>query len=238
MLIYRILILSVLLLLPSASWAAIAFVSSVSAGSPDSHTFTTGTLDSSGANLLVCGISQTDGTANAVITDSKSNTWLTTPTTINANSLKSFIVFAKGATVGSGHTFTVTGAAKFASIGCLAFSGADTITALDVENGASAASGTSLAAGSIAAATGAVAVTVINPGIPGATPTIDTGFTKQENIDLLGAAQYPMAIAYKLSSGTTNPTWSWTGSSAVTIKIASFLANATVTNNSLFILGR
>lgn len=206
-----------LLALPSQGWAAIAFVSSVSGGSTDGNTFTTGTFDSTGANFIVCTQSQTTGTAIATITDSKSNTW-STSTNQFGNSLRVRHSYAMNATVGSGHTITVTGSTGgLYSVACLAFSGVATSSALENETFATGSPVSSLATGSISAAANSVTVIGLNKSTAGSGLAIDTGFTKQEEVAFVSGQHDHCAIAYLINAGTTGATWTWaTNASAIT----------------------
>lgn len=219
----RLVLLGVLLLLPVQGWGAIAVVSSVSGGSTDANTFTTGSFNSTGANLVVCGISSNAAAAIPVVTDSNANTY-STLTVYTGTSTRSTLVYAINPTVGAGHTFTVTRASGFQSIGCIAFSGANTSSPADAGNGAFNNSTTSLATGSISAAANTVAVSVLCQN-GGTSVNIDNSFTIQENVALVGGQHYPMVLAYKLSPGTVNPTWSWTTTSTGTTAIQSFLSD-------------
>jgi hypothetical protein len=77
------------------------------------NTATTGSLTTTGATLLVAFY--TDFSDAAVLTDSKSNTW-THRATATVNSMRVKLYDCIGGTVGSGHTFDVTGASSFPTI--------------------------------------------------------------------------------------------------------------------------
>ena len=219
-----------LLLLPTTGWGAISKIASVSAGSPDTNGFTTGAMDTTTANLIVCGLGQGGGSPTSVVTDSKSNTWSTLTVYTHATGMTSTLVYAINPTVGAGHTFTVTQNGAAAAIGCIAFSGAKTTAPFDVENGvANTVSGTSLATGSVATAVGAVAVTVFSNNVNTSAEAIDNGFIFETFVEFAAGQHFTSGVAYKLNPGTVNPTWSWTTSARSTVAIASFLEGATPT---------
>jgi hypothetical protein len=122
---------------------AIAFVSQIAASG--ANTFTSGTLDTSGADLLVVVV--TEGTAGAVtLSDSKSNTW-NPLTEQSAVAPACVIYYAKAAgKTGTGHTFTATGSSIFCVLNVMAFSGSDATAPFDQQNGAGGGSFTSTAA--------------------------------------------------------------------------------------------
>lgn len=91
---------------------------------------TSGSIDTTGADLLVLVIGNNNSGAGTV-TDSKSNTWyaLTTETLCT-------IHYAKNPTVGPGHTITLSAGEVYASVCFAAFSGANIASPFDQENGA------------------------------------------------------------------------------------------------------
>lgn len=230
--IFLLILLLLSLLLPQASWAQVALVGTgVSVGDPGGGTtVTTATYNTTGANLIVCGLLSWQTNAEATITDSNTNTWTTTltPQSSTAN-VRAHLIYAINPTVGAGHTFTATFTlGSFVSLGCLAFSGAHITSPADVENGAkSDVNVTSLATGSVTAATGAVAVTVLGNGITANTASINSSFTKQ--LTTTGTANhYNFTMAYLLNAATVNPTWSWGTTVHCATAIASFLQIASV----------
>jgi hypothetical protein len=98
----------------------------VAAFSPaGSGTFTSGTMDTSGATLLVVCYGD-DGTV-PTLTDSNTNTWTQAINTASPMAWHSAIFYCWGTpSVGAGHTMTLTGAGIAASAQFWAFSGAET----------------------------------------------------------------------------------------------------------------
>ena len=128
---------------------AYAFVASVGAIG-DGTNVTTGSMDTTGATILVVGAWDYSVSAAGVVTDSKSNTWtkLTKKDGVAGNVSRVTLWYAKNPTVGSGHTFTQT-AGGFPSIVAMSFSGADTTSPFDVENGYNVPSLATLQTGSV-----------------------------------------------------------------------------------------
>src|SRR5216684_1966690 len=111
----------------------------------DGSNVTTTAIDTTGANLIVL---LTVDNANHTPTDSKSNTW--TGLTVKAvNTVNTRLWYSLGPTVGSGHTFTLTGVSSLPCIAAAAYSGAKTSSAFDVENGSNPGSGTSIQPGNV-----------------------------------------------------------------------------------------
>jgi hypothetical protein len=107
------------------SWSLIAHLA---AQSSTNSTFTSSSIDTTGADTLFVEVSWYDGAGGgAVLTDSKSNTWtaLTARTNTSQSTSRSQMYYAQNATVGSGHTFTLTGTTSFPSFAMAAFSGGD-----------------------------------------------------------------------------------------------------------------
>src|SRR5258708_3690000 len=88
---------------------------------------TTAAVDTSGANLLVAYVI-TQGAVT--VSDSKSNTWSALTNSVNGF-LNGQFFYAKGATTGTGHTFTVSGSSSVSVIQVNAYSGADTVSPFD-----------------------------------------------------------------------------------------------------------
>jgi hypothetical protein len=111
-------------------------------------------------------------------------------------------------------TATIVGSSTFASICSLAFKGSKTSSPLDQENGNTAASGsgTSFQPGSVTPTTNNQALFTITGFVTPAkgSVTVNSSFTKQVDIDLVGSQHYGMAMAYLIQStaGALNPTWS------------------------------
>lgn len=193
---------------------AIALVANDSAQSTNSNGFTSGSIDTTGANFLIVHLS-TNGTGGS-ISDSKSNTWV--PLTESGGGAfaarQSRLFYVENATVGSGHTFTVTGTAIFPSIEYAAFSGVATSTSFDVENKNANNFTTTISTGSVTPSVNdELVVTGIsfddNTGV-----AIDSGFTISDTEQLGGGVAIGGALAYLIQTTATakNPTWSWTNS--------------------------
>jgi hypothetical protein len=212
---------------------AYALVSGAEVKGVGNTTFTTGSIDSSGGDLILAIVS-TGHATGAVLSDSKSNTWHPLTTQTDGANLDEILYYAWNAIVGSGHTFTVTGSGMFCSLIVQVFSGSKTSgDPLDQQAGASAGSGTSLATGSItpSAANCLIAsaggwATFSQPW----TPAIDSGMTILDSQDQIGSVCNASALAYvvQTSAVAINPTWSWTNTSIVGVTIASFLSATVV----------
>src|SRR3954469_3579948 len=115
---------------------AITLIAHTFLGSPNSSPITTSGIDTTGANLIVVYLSSDAGNTTTV-SDSKSNTYtaLTVHGTTNPNNCR--LYYCAGATVGTGHTFTLSTGSGFPSIFVQAFGGAGSF---DSQNGASGAS--------------------------------------------------------------------------------------------------
>lgn len=205
---------------------AIAIVAHYSEGSTTNSGFTTASVDTTGANFIILGLA-TDGNSGA-ISDSKSNTW--TPLTqvvgqFNDRWLQLF--YAENPTVGSGHTFSVTGSTNYPSITIAAFSGVATSLSFDVENG-QGGYGTNIQPGSITPSVDNELVVVIGTSDDGTTPTVDSGFTIAENYAGSPGLAANQILAYIIETTATakNPTITYgAGSQRLEAAIASFKAS-------------
>lgn len=192
---------------------AIALVQQAAAGSADSNAVTTSGVDTTGANLLVIGLSSYQSATRPTISDNKGNTW-TALTNYETSALERHTIFyAKNAIVGSGHTFTASGTACFPAICAMAFSGADASNPFDVENGAThgIGGGTTIATGSVSPSLNNELVFTAQGGATtGSSMTIDSGFTLgSTQVNLNGATNFSGACAYLIQTtkGAVSPTW-------------------------------
>jgi hypothetical protein len=114
---------------------AIAQVAHVEAGSTGGSAITTGSIDTTGATLLVALVGSYAPDGAATVTDSKGNTW-TRRTQFNSTDARVQVSYCVPSSVGSGHTFTVTPAGTgYPGVVILAFSGTDTSTPFDKDTG-------------------------------------------------------------------------------------------------------
>lgn len=188
---------------------------------------TTGSIDTSGANLLVIALSWYHSGTEPTVSDSKSNTWsglLKSNTAFTASK----IYYCQGGTVGSGHTFTASGTGSYSSMCVLAFSGA-AVTPFDQQNGATATADVTLATGSITPTENdeVVIAALSHENNSSGAVSIDGGFTAYKQAYSAGAGE-GCGIAYLIQTTATaaNPTWNITNSSHLSARIASFKAAA------------
>ena len=97
-----------------------------------SNAVTTGSIDTSGASLLVAALSRNDGSA-ANMADSKSNIWvLIDELAVGGNRIALFYV--KNPSVGTGHTFSAGETGGFPTLLVSSYSGTDTSADVDQTN--------------------------------------------------------------------------------------------------------
>ena len=221
---------------------AYSFIVSAGAGGTAS-TVTTGAVTTTGANLIVIGVTF-DTTAARIISDSKSNTWtpLTATTSLSAGAQ---LYYCYAPTVGTSHTFSNTGTNNYSTLFMMAFSGALT-SPFDVENGATGSTGTTLATGSVTPSVdNELLVTFFGFNLAGTPISIDNSFNQDTAaVDFSAANHYGGGMAYKVQTTATavNPTWTRTNSGLImSARIATFKAAAsgssvTYTNPNLKVL--
>jgi len=187
---------------------AFALVSHVSRAG----TGTSGAIDTTGADLLVAAVGW--GNSNAVaFSDSKSNIWIpigALPISAPASGLVQLMI-AINPTVGSGHTFTVTGA----SSACVAaFSGSHLTFPLGQVRNAATAGAASLAPGSLTPPIDACLVIAALGDRTANTISVDGGFTITDQVAFSSPTVVGSCLAYLIqtSAAAANPTFSWTGS--------------------------
>jgi hypothetical protein len=182
------------------------------------NTFSTGAIDTTGANLLVASVSRFGA---GTLSDSKGNTWTALTSRVNGEVTLEFY-YSVPSSVGSGHTFTLTGSSMAAALSVQAWSGAHG-TPFDVQNGATA-SGTSVQPGSITPSQNNSLLISCFGGATGAnTISINSGFFQTSDIDYAGGVNEAGSMAYLVqeTAAPINPTWS-NASAAVAASIAAF----------------
>lgn len=204
------------------------------------NTPTTSAINTTGATLLIAGISMVGNVNSETPTDSKGNTWHRINVETNGSSGYTTIWYAydhggSPLSVGSGET--VTGGANTYGITVEAFSGTQTtFDPLDAQNGAASVSGATGQAGSITPALNNELVVAYNGSDIGGTAntyTIGSGLTITDQLGFSSAVTYGQGLAYivQTTAGAVNPTWSSSGSFTSGMVIASF--KAIPANNNL-----
>lgn len=198
-------------------------VSSASAGG---GTYTSGSFDTTGADIIIIGVTKQNGTS-PTLSDSKSNTWNTrTPYSGGTFNAEGRLYYAINPSVGSGHTFTLAGS-SFGVMDILYFSGSDLSTPYDTENGAGNGSFVSSAQpGSITPSQNNCVVVSYFASGSANSMSVDSSMSLTDQAPLTGGAHYGGAIAYiiQTTAGAINPTWSFTGTTSGGVTVASFKA--------------
>lgn len=211
-----------------------------SAESPGGADVTTGSIDTTGADFLVISLASFTATA-VTVSDSKGNSW--TPLTIRTgNAVDVRIYYSIPTSVGSGHTFTVTGSA-FQSLSVAAFSGSAQSSVFEAESGVGSASASTLQPGSLTpSADNYLIITGQGGNSQGHAGTTDSPFTS--NTDSLvdhaaGSNGFGTGIAWDIQTTATarNPTWDWGATSYAAVTMAVFkVAAGGVAQNSNFLM--
>lgn len=188
---------------------------------------TTAGADSSTANILVAHGSAYLATAPPItFSDSYGNTWVKLTAAQGAFYSHSQIAYAKNPMVGSGHTATLAGTDPiYAVLNFAAFSGANTTSPFNAENGAATSNSATLATGSVSPAGTDLFVTGIFMALQ-ASVSINSSFTILDQLGYSSGQYFGAAMAWKESGSAENPTWTLSGTESVDFSatIASFLA--------------
>lgn len=202
---------------------AITHVASL-ANAPGLHGGTSPAMDTTGADLILISLSwYPNFTPSPVPTDSKSNTWTGLTARTQGNSKHQFF-YCLNPTVGTGHTFTVSGSLFAPAWVIQAFAG---VGSFDQQIGTTG-SGTpaSIQPGSLTpSANNALVVTGIGGEMPSGLSV--TGGLTQTTIHWVSGSNLAAATGWAVQTTATaiNPTWTWTGASnGVAVATVSFLA--------------
>jgi hypothetical protein len=200
-----------------------SLIASTSLAGTSASSLTTSAINTTGANLIVVGITnQLQGGLS--LSDSKGNTW-TLIQTSNDPSMDQYakLYYCYGPSVGAGHTFTVTG--SYSPIAVLAFSGAAS-SPLDQQTGSGNDSAGGFQPGSVTPTQNNELIVSFVGIQPSSSPSVDSGFTLNSSGILVAAVSYGWGMAYLIqtTAGATNPTWTLPGSTTNTGINATFEA--------------
>jgi hypothetical protein len=165
---------------------------------------TTDAIDTTGANLIVIGLSWYSDAPS--VSDSKGNTW-TALSTYGSSPYLVRLFYCLNPSVGGSHTFSTT--ANIYVLNVAAFSG---VTAFDAESGAGNGNATTIQPGSITPAVASgLFITALCFAELGTTASINSTFTILNGTSDAGGNNLLGSMAYKISSSAENPTWTKTG---------------------------
>lgn len=203
----------------------IELLSSIGQASTNGLGFTTASIDTTGASLIVSVISDYVGETASVLTDSEGNTW-TVSTATTASNTRCRIAYCVPSSTSASHTFTLSGpAGMYPSLCVAAFSGTHA-TPLDQANGTGTTGATSAQPGSVTPSEdGELIITGTSHEVVGAL-SVNGGFTINDQEPSGGGTNIGVSMAYYVqpTAGAINPTWSWTGSNNAAARIATFKA--------------
>lgn len=169
---------------------------------------TSAAIDTTGANLIVVGMTANGAIPTNAISDSKGNTWvpLTAVSGTARYGLRMFYTLATN--VGPGHTFTDSSGISNGSMIVAAFSSVAGF--LSQSSGTSAAGATSLNAGSLTPPVDhALIVTACGIDDPAGNTMACTGFSVIDTFDVVVGSTYGLSMAYQVQvfAATVNPAW-------------------------------
>lgn len=200
-----------------------ALISNLASKSATGNGFTSSSIDTSGANLIVVYVASQQAVAAPVLTDSKSNTWTSLTVRSSAGFARGQLFYCVNPTVGTGHTFTLTQTGSLCSLCVEAWSGSNS-SPFDVENGASTSGAATLATGSITPNVNGELLITGFTHVALVSVTINLGFTISDQQILTGGVAYGSAMAYLVqnTAAAINPTWTSGGTTARVAAIAGF----------------
>lgn len=207
---------------------AYPLISSTYKGCVDTSDETSAAINTTGANLIVIGVSYLTGGTVPTFTDSRdgtfsdgSNTW-TGLTAINEGTVSVKLYYCYTPTVGATHYFRADSTSQLKSFSVQAFEGAEASPYEASSAGGTSGGATSLQPGNITTSSARMLVAMLGYR-DGGTVSINSSFVLtgqlQRTADYIGGAG-----AYKLQStaGSENPTFSWSSTVYCAAAMASF----------------
>lgn len=192
---------------------------------------TTGACDTTGADLIVIGISWFGNTATppTTFTDSKGNSYASAGLTAHedGNPCSVRLYYLRNPVVGSGHTWTVSESSHYIGFTVAWFSGSNATLSIQQNGSTAAGAVTSLATGSV---TPTNANALIVSALEASNADLLTEVATASGMTVVqannqGSNSQPVALAYVIQSGgpsALNSTWAWTSASNSTSTIATF----------------
>ena len=176
---------------------------------------TTNQINSTGAKLIVITCTSYSLGNFPTISDNLGNMWIAVGFADGSQAARISTFYCINPTTSSSHTFTVVAAGGYPSISVNTFSGAN--FAFDKYSSNTGGNLTTISSGSITPSSSKnLVITAVNYWVAGGTPnSISDDFLITNSIP---AQSFTLSgsTAYKLNSGTVNPTWSWTDNSGDT----------------------
>ena len=188
----------------------IAFVNSLGEGNHGTDGWTTsGSLNTSTANFIVVGVGMSVG-VTPTVSDNKSNTY--TPLTKYSGSAVAVQGFyAYNPSVGSGHTWTISGTGLLASMAIMTFSGVKTSAdPFDKESGTSYFGSSPAEPGAFTPTNDNSLVVSFLSHNNGSPAFSCSGFTIADQVGLTGGSNYGTCSAYVVQGTKTSVNASWT----------------------------
>lgn len=191
---------------------------------------TSSSFDSTGADTLFLVFGAIDADPNS-ISDSKGNTWTLVVDHDNGGSgFKTYLYRSDTpATVGSGHTVTITNTTAFIAFSLEGMAGGKTTGIVDQTNSGEGIFGSSVQPGSITPSEdNTVVITGCTTTNDGSISSIDGGFTLSNSV-APGGTNVTSGVSYLIqtSAAAANPTWTLSGTvTRENAVIASFKAAA------------
>ena len=174
---------------------------------------TTDDADTSTATLQIIWAIYYNGTPS--LTDSKSNTWtgLTAYTGGGLGNYAVKIYYCAGGTVGSGHTYTLSGS-TYSSIIYASFSKTTPSFDTGKDSGAETGIGTTIQPASLTPSTSNCLIVTGATWASGGTASIDSGFTQIDAVSNIDVGTFRATAAYKIQTTATAESPAWTQTDA------------------------
>jgi len=186
---------------------SLGVISTAIARSTNSTSVTSGSIDTTGANLIVVAVN-TYSVTTPTFTDSAGNTW-TSLTSQGSGQARSQIFYCFDPTTSSTHTFSISGGTIYPAVAVIALSGA---AAFDQENGASGSGSGSVAPGSMTPTEDdeIVVSTFSDSNVAGSVTATPSGFTTLGALNATSLSEgIDLAYQIQTAAAARNPTWTF-----------------------------
>jgi hypothetical protein len=181
-------------------------------------------IDSTGATLIVVAVTALAG-SSGTFGDSKSNSWTEITASDPSTIFLARVFYSVPTSVGSGHTFTYTGASVFSSFSGLVFAGSHASAPSDQTATSASDSAGTKQGGSVTPSEDNEVVVSFTGFDCGVGQSIDGGFTEGDDVGTTGNG-YGSCAAYLIQTTATaaNPTWTYNNTAHVSVTNHTFKA--------------
>lgn len=223
------------------SWT---LLTSLDAGSSGGGTFTSATIDTTGATLLLAVVASYQDATEPTLSDSATNTWASqtaqSTTGVTPGRLRIHWVDSATPTTSASHSVTLTGAGAFAAVAFAAFSGSAANPDDQFATGSTTGTVVSPAAAITPSQNGSLVIAALtHSSATSPSVSIDSSLSIFESRNFSSGNHYGIWVAWleQVTAASIDPSWTLGASRTVAAQVMSFLPAPGVPTGALAFTG-